>query len=338
MVAVRYPARVALARAATPLQRLSRLEVPGGPALWVKRDDLTGFGTSGNKIRKLEFLLADALAQGADTLVTCGGVQSNHCRATALLCAEQGLRCELILRGEFEEDRPEANLFIDRLCGAGVRILPSSQYLKRFDALLAELLEYLRHQGRKPYFIPTGGSNAVGVWGYVRAAEELLADMQAAGFRADAVVHATGSGGTQSGLIAGFALHGQAMPVWGVNVCDDRATFEAKIASDLADWQQRYTPPMATIQPESIHILEGYRGPAYAVPTEETLTTIRLAARSHGLLLDPVYSGKAFQGLLSECRPGGRFAGMKHVIFVHTGGFFGSFAQCDTLLGQSASL
>lgn len=330
MPAIPYPERIALAHRPTPLQRLPRLEVPGGPALWVKRDDLTGFGLSGNKVRKLEFTLAAALAAGADTVVTCGGLQSNHARSTALACAELGLGCELILRGE-DTELAEGNLFIDQLCGARVHAVPATDYRQDFAGIRDRLLARLNGEGRRPWFIPTGASDGIGVWGYVQAAEELLADMQAAGFRADAMVHATGSGGTQAGLLAGLHLRGEPIPVWGVHVCDSRAWFEQKIQADLADWRQRYG--MASVPAaDSIRILEGYMAPGYGQASAEVLATIGHAARRHGLLLDPVYSGKAFHALLAECRPGGRFADLTHVVFIHTGGFFGSLASRAALL------
>ncbi|TNF36266.1 MAG: pyridoxal-phosphate dependent enzyme, partial [Gammaproteobacteria bacterium] len=166
---------------------------------------------------------------------------------------------------------------------------------------------------------------------YVKAAEELLADCDAAGFQPNAIVHATGSGGTQAGLLAGLALLGRDIPVFGVNVCDDRAYFEHKIAADLADWRERYSPPVMPA-PESIRIIEGYMAPGYGKTTEALREVMRQAAR-RGLLLDPVYSGKAFQGLLQEAQ-NGCLAGMKHIVFVHTGGFFGALDMRAELLAE----
>jgi len=335
MARIAYPERIALARLPTPLECLGggRWDgfLPEGMTLWIKRDDLSGFGLSGNKVRKLEFVLAKALAEGADTVITCGGLQSNHARATALACAQLGLSCELILRGE-PEGIPDGNLFIDHFCGAHVHALPVREYRTAFDQHLQQLLDALRAQGKKPYFIPTGASDGVGIWGYVRASEELLADCEAAGFVPDAIVHATGSGGTQAGLLAGLALQGRDIPVFGVNVCDDRAYFEHKIAADLADWRERYSPPVMP-GPESIRIIEGYMAPGYGKTTETLRDVMRQAAR-RGLLLDPVYSGKAFQGLLQEAQ-NGCLAGMKHIVFVHTGGFFGALdMRAELLAGQ----
>lgn len=330
MARIDYPQRIALARLPTPLEPLDGWLPQGGPALWIKRDDLSGFGLSGNKVRKLEFVLAHALNQGADTVITCGGLQSNHARATALACAQSGLSCELILRGE-PQGTPDGNLFIDHFCGATVHALPVREYRAAFDPHLQQRLAALRAEGKTPYFIPTGASDGIGVWGYVNAVEELLADCKAAGFTPDAIVHATGSGGTQAGLLAGLALHGVDIPVWGVNVCDDRAYFENKIAADWADWQQRYSPPVMP-KPEAINILEGYMAPGYGKTTDALRDVMRQAA-CRGVLLDPVYSGKAFQALLAESAAG-IFSGMKHVVFIHTGGFFGTLDYRHELLAE----
>ncbi len=330
MARIQYPPRMALARVPTPLEPLPGWAPADGPALWVKRDDLSGFGLSGNKVRKLEFTLAQAVADGADTIVTCGGLQSNHARATALACAQLGLACELILRGE-PDGTPDGNLFIDHLCGARVHALPPAQYRDGFDAFRDACLQRLRNAGRKPWFIPTGASDGIGVWGYVRAAEELLADCAAAGFRPDAIVHATGSGGTQAGLLAGLALLDEAIPVWGMAVCDDRAWFERKIAADLADWQQRYRMPVLPAA-SAIRVIDRHIGPGYGRSTPAQCDTLRQAAR-RGLLLDPTYAGKAFHGLLQEIAPGGCLAGLRHIVFIHTGGFFGAFAAREALLG-----
>lgn len=333
MARIRYPQRISLARLPTPLEPLQRLTPMTGPRIWIKRDDLSGFGLSGNKVRKLEFVLAEALSQGADTIITCGGLQSNHCRATAVACAQLGLHCELLLRGETTAVA-DGNLFIDQLCGATVHAIEPQRYRAQFEVLRDALLADLRERGRKPYFIPTGASDGIGIWGYIRAAEELLADMQQAGFRADAIVHATGSGGTQAGLLAGLHLLQEPIPVWGVNVCDDRAYFERKIAHDLADWRDRYGMA-GSPDPATIRILEGYMGPGYGQVTAGLLDTLRQAACQEGLLLDPVYSGKAFQAVLGEIHGGGIFSGMGNIVFIHTGGFFGSPVYRDALLGPA---
>ena len=328
---MRAPPRVALARLPTPLQPLDRLSAElGGPRIWVKRDDLTESGACGNKIRKLEFVIAEALAQGCDTLVTCGGLQSNHCRATALLGARLGLAVELVLRGAPSPD-PDGNLFLDLLAGAAVHTFAASRYQRELPALLDACAQAVRVRGGKPYVIPTGASDGIGVWGYLQASEELAADLRAVGIHPRHVIVATGSGGTQAGLTAGLHLHAPQTLVHGVAVCDDAAWFRDKVRADLLHWKQRYGSSL-DLDALRIDTLDAYVGPGYGHADEATHQTIRRVARVEGLLLDPVYTGKAFHGMLEELGAG-RLAEADDIVFVHTGGMFGMFAQRAGLLG-----
>ncbi|MFV0277414.1 MAG: 1-aminocyclopropane-1-carboxylate deaminase/D-cysteine desulfhydrase [Parahaliea sp.] len=329
-MAVTYPRRVELARRPTPLQYLSRASAAWGGEhrLWIKRDDLSGCLLSGNKVRKLEFILAHAIDEGCDTLVTCGGVQSNHCRATALVGAQAGLAVHLILRGE----RPavaDGNYFLDLLAGASVDCYPAERYHRELPELLASVQSSCARQGRKALVIPTGGSDGLGAWGYVAAAQELGADLAAADIDVAHVVAATGSGGTQAGLTLGAALHRLPLTVWGVNVCDDEQYFVSKVGEDVADWQRRYRAmPAVEVTPR---VLDGYVGEGYARAGPEIFQLIRELARMEGIVLDPVYTGKAFYGLLRELEAG-RFSGCRDIVFVHTGGIFGLMAQRDSCL------
>jgi len=317
--------RLTLARLPTPFEALDRLSARlGGPRIWIKRDDLSGCAVSGNKIRKLEFTIAQALEEGADTLVTCGGLQSNHCRATALLGARLGLRVELVLRG-VATGVPDGNLFLDRLAGAAVHCYPAARYQRDLDELLALHADAARDAGRRPFVIPTGASDAIGVWGYVAACEELASDFARAGIAPAHVVCATGSGGTQAGLTAGLKLQGLRAEAWGMAVCDDAAWFERKVRGDLAAWRARYGTQI-DIDALAVNVLDGYIGAGYAQASPEVFGTIGLVARTEGVLLDPVYTGKAFHGMLREIRDG-RFSGEEDIVFVHTGGLFGLFAQ-----------
>lgn len=319
------PPRLRLARLPTPLEPLERLSRRlGGPRIWVKRDDLSECAASGNKIRKLEFTIAQALAEGADTLLTCGGLQSNHCRATALLGARLGLRVELVLRGE-AQDVPDGNLFLDRLAGAVVHAYPVHHYRQGLDGLLVAHMERLRSEGRRPFLIPTGASDAIGVWGYVAGAAELAADCARLGITPRQVVCATGSGGTQAGLTAGLALAGMNAEVWGIAVCDDAGWFQRKVRADLTAWRERYHPAL-DITALNVHVLDTYIGTGYAQADAAVFGTIGMLAREEGLVLDPVYTGKAFHGMLEEIRAG-RFTTTGDIVFVHTGGLFGLFAQ-----------
>jgi D-cysteine desulfhydrase len=319
------PPRLSLARLPTPLQPLDRLSLQvGGPRIWVKRDDLSDCAASGNKIRKLEYTLAQALADGCDSLITCGGLQSNHCRATALMGAKLGLRVDLLLRGEQPGDL-DGNLFLDHLAGAHVHYHAARVYQLELDVLLRRHADRLRGEGLEPFVIPTGASDEIGVWGYVNAAQELRADFEAAGIAPRHIVAATGSGGTQAGLSAGVRLHGIDAEVWGMAVCDDVAWFRNKVRKDLAAWKSRYAVDI-DLDRVGVNVLDQYIGAGYAQASNEVFATIALAARVEGLVLDPVYTGKAFHGMLEEIR-GGRFAGGDDIVFVHTGGIFGLMAQ-----------
>lgn len=320
-----YPPRLTLAQTPTPLQLLQRVSsASGGPRIWVKRDDLTGSLLSGNKVRKLEFVLAHALAQNCDAIITCGGLQSNHCRATALLCAQLGLHCTLILRGEPQLPY-DGNLLLDHLAGAEVKTLPVESYQKNLHKVLKDTTAQLRAAGKTPFVIPTGASDGIGLWGYVAACAELRDDFLRHAIQPKHIVCATGSGGTQSGLTAGVALHDIDAKVWGVAVCDDEAYFKNKVHADLCDWQQRYAPPL-DIESLLINVIDGYVGPGYAKADSAVFETIKYVARSEGLVLDPVYTGKAFHALLSEIKRG-RFDDSNDIVFVHTGGVFGVFPQ-----------
>ncbi len=329
------PPRLALARLPTPLQALDRIsaEVNGGkagPRIWVKRDDLTGSVLSGNKVRKLEFTLALALERGATTIITCGGLQSNHCRATAILCAQLGLKCHLILRGEPLGD-PDGNLLLDRLAGAHIDYYPAREYQLNLDKYLLAAKAKHDDEGDPAYIIPTGASDGVGVWGYLAACEELKSDFQQAGIAPEHILCATGSGGTQAGLTLGAQLFDLKAAVWGINVCDDEAWFLNKVRQDVREWATRYQQDF-DIESLDARVIDGYVGPGYAIAEPPVFETIAKAARLEGLILDPVYTGKAFHGLLSEIRRG-RFQGAQDILFVHTGGSFGLFPQRSQLAG-----
>jgi D-cysteine desulfhydrase len=324
-MSVSYPARVRLTQLPTPLQPLERLSAElGGPRLWIKRDDLTGSALSGNKVRKLEFSIGKALAQGCDTLITCGGVQSNHCRATAIAGARMGLRVHLCLRGQPPET-PQANLFLDYLTGATVSYYEPEVYSARRTELLAETRERYAQSGHKAFVIPAGASDEIGLWGYIAACEELKADCAHAGFVPDYVVCPVGSGGTLAGLILGNALYELGATVSSINVDEDAAYFVTKIGADLKRWRERYEQKL-DVESLPINVIEGYLGAGYGIANAAVLSTIRRVGRTEGIILDPVYTGKAFHGLLSEIERG-RFKGVRNIIFLHTGGIFGLLAQ-----------
>lgn len=322
-----YPPRLDLALTPTPLQPLQRASERwgNGHRLWVKRDDLTGCALSGNKVRKLEFIGAHARQGDYDTLITCGGLQSNHCRATALAGAQLGLDVHLVLRGE-QQDAQGGNYLLDQLAGAQIDCYPARHYIPELEAILSGWRDHYASLGRKALVIPTGGSDGIGAWGYIRACEELAADFSRVGIEDAHIVTASGSGGTQAGLTLGVALHEVAATVWGVNVCDDEAYFLAKVHEDAADWRRRY-PAVPDLQIEP-RVLDGYVGDGYGVASAEVFQLIAEMAALEGIILDPVYSGKAFYGLIQEILKG-RFDGTRDIVFMHTGGLFGVFPQAD---------
>lgn len=325
-MAIRYPRRLKLALTPTPLEFMPRLgDYFGGPEIWFKRDDLTGATLSGNKIRKLEFSLAEALAQKAKVIITAGGIQSNHCRATALCCARLGLECHLILRGA-PEGAADGNLLLDHLAGARISFYPRDVYSSRKLEIAAQLAEEYASAGKKAYWIPVGASNAVGSWGYVRAFEETVGQADRQSLRIDHIVNPIGSGGTSGGLIAGRALtHGRKPQVWGINVCDDKPTFQHDIRVILEEMNTRYNLRLTEKQ-TPVQVLDGYVGEGYAIPYDEEVNLIMEVARLEGQILDPVYTGKALYGLQQEIRKG-RFSRKERIVFIHTGGMFGLFPQ-----------
>lgn len=296
------------------LNRLLECEV------WLKRDDMTAGAESGNKIRKLEYLLGDATNQGADTIITCGGTQSNHARATALLSRQLGLRCTLILRSEDESDRAlVGNLLLSHLSGANIRYVTAAEYAQRVT-LLQSVADDLRQSGAKPYVIPEGGSNGLGALGYVDAIEEVR-KQAALGLlpeTLDSVAFACGSGGTAAGVALGIAHFGVAKRADAFAVCDDKAYFEQRVATIVAEATRR-RPDLGT--PGSLNIHDAYKGPRYGVMDAEQLDFLRRVTAETGLVFDPVYNGKALFGLSKlEDKP-------NRVLFIHTGGLPGLLAQ-----------
>ncbi|MBK8251896.1 MAG: D-cysteine desulfhydrase family protein [Polyangiaceae bacterium] len=324
--------RLILAHLPTPLVQPKRLAKHLGIDLWIKRDDSTGGAESGNKVRKLEYLLADAVQQGANVVITCGGIQSNHARATALCAAALGMRAVLFLRTK-EESRNIANepltgnVLLDRFAGAEIRLITPAQYAAR-NALMEEAAAELRDAGQRPYVIVEGGSSGLGAFGYIEAMREIRRqlDMGLGGSKPfDVIVHACGSGGTAAGTALGAALHGVAAQVRPMAVCDDAPTFEAIIGRIIAE--AREIDP-AVGEPANVVVDDRAKGPAYAVSTQEQRARMVLATRLSGLVFDPVYTGKALSGLWDLCESG-ELSG-KRVLFLHTGGLPGLLAQGST--------
>lgn len=320
----RFPHR-SLGHFPTPLEPMPRLteqlrQRGTAPNLWVKRDDCTGLATGGNKTRKLEFLVGDALSKGADTLLTQGATQSNHARQTAAAAAACGLRCDVLLETRVERDDEyewSGNVLLDELLGASIAArLPSGTDMQ---AALDEHAAKLAAAGRAPYVIPGGGSNPVGALGYVACAQELIT----APIRVDHVVHATGSAGTQAGLLAGLQGGRADIPVLGIGVRQP-ADVQRAAVHELAEQTLRHLGIDEPLPLDTVHVDDRAIGPGYGIPTDATVDAIRLVARTEGLLLDPVYSGKAMAGLLTLIAEG-TFGADDNVVFVHTGGAAGLF-------------
>ncbi|MBI3454547.1 MAG: D-cysteine desulfhydrase family protein [Candidatus Rokubacteria bacterium] len=317
----RLPDRLRLAYAPTPIEPLPRLGERLGVELYVKRDDLTGFAESGNKVRKLEFLVREALDQGADTLVTVGALQSNCARATAAVAARLGLRCVLGLRGE-RPPEADGNLLLARLFGAEAVFVPPEE-VDQPDALFARLATEVRRRGGRPYLIPESGSNELGVLGYAAVVEELVAQIAAGAPEPDALVIAAWSGGSLAGLYLGKAFFGLRAEIWGVPIAFEAEAIRDYVWTTVRKAASRFGFDVS-LPREAIRLIDGYQGLGRAMTRREELVMVRQAAREAGLLLDPVYTAKAFLALADVARRDpGRLG--RRVLFLHTGGGFGVF-------------
>lgn len=320
------PPRLPLALAPTPILKLDRLSRRLGVELFVKRDDLTGLLESGNKIRKLEFLVGDALEQRADTLITCGTLQSNCCRAVAAVAARLGLNAALAVKGS----RPAAydgNLLLDRLLGANVRYLSDAEW-ERVDDVMEEMATELRAQGHRPYVIPESGSNEVGALGYLECAVELAEQIGHGAPRFDTVAISVYSGGSQGGLLMGKQLAGLPSEIVGIPIAWPAARVREHVQHTMAKAIRRFG--FAIEVPKSIHLLDGHQGVGRAAVGDGELGTIVRLAREEGVILDPVYTAKAFTGLLMTLEKDPKALGQR-ICFIHTGGIFSLFPFRDSL-------
>jgi len=323
--------RVELAHLPTPLEPMPRLsEHLGGPRLWVKRDDCTGLALGGNKTRKLEFSMAEALAQGADTVITVGAVQSNHVRQTAAAACKLGFRCEVLLEHRVTDPSDayanSGNILLDRIFGANLREYPGGT---DFDTAMAEVAAEIEASGGKPYLIPGGASNRVGALGYVNCALELLEQADQQGIVVDHLVTATGSAGTQAGLIVGLKAARPDVPLLGIGVNVPKEVQEDRVynlACETAD----YIGKPGIVAREDVVANCDYVGAGYGIPTASMNEAVLMLARLEGLLFDPVYSGKALAGMIDLVRKG-EFARGDNIVFLHTGGAAALFAYADQL-------
>ena len=304
----------------TPIEKLSRLsDALGGPTIYMKRDDLLGLAGGGNKTRKLEFLVADAIIQGADTLITCGAVQSNHCRLTLAAAVKEGMKCRLVLEervaGSYNPDAGGNNFLFKLLGVEKIKVVPGGSDMM---AEMLKIADELAAEGRKAYVIPGGGSNSIGATGYVACAEEILGQMFERGLKINRIVCASGSTGTHAGLVTGFYGCNSNIPVIGINVSRTK-DIQEELVYDLVKETAAHLEISAPIPRDAILCFDEYVGPGYSLPTPQMAEAVKMLARLEGILMDPVYTGKAMAGLIDLVRKG-YFKKEENLLFVHTGG------------------
>lgn len=318
----------------TPIEPLPNLTKKlRGPQIFIKRDDLLGLAAGGNKTRKLEYLVADALAQGADTLITVGAVQSNHCRLTLAAAVKEGLKCQLVLEERVPDSYSEGasgNNFLYRLMGVErVKVIKSGDDIQ---GAMQELADDLKAQGRTPYIIPGGGSNKIGCLGYTGCAEEILAQTNQMQLRLDHIVCSSGSGGTHSGLAVGLSGNNANIPLTGISVRGEKSALQEKYCG-LANETAEMLGIQGGIPCETFTVYDDYVGDGYSLPTDGMIEAIQLFAREEGILLDPVYTGKTAAGMIDLIRKG-KFEANDNILFVHTGGAPALYAYQETVLKQ----
>ncbi len=311
----------------TKIERLEKLSTMLKEHIYIKRDDQTGAEVSGNKIRKLEYSIQEALNNDCDTLITCGGIQSNHARATAAAGIKLGLKSVLVLRSD---DKPEmeGNYLIDKILGADVRIISSDDYRERRQEIMEEIQKELALKGRKGYIIPEGASNGVGTFGYLKCFHEILEQEREYGITFDTIVTAVGSGGTYAGLYLGNKITNSGKKIVGVNVCDTAEYFKDRVCSILGEVKEYIPNINFEVKKEDMYIIDGYVGDGYALSRPEELEFICDFAEAEGIILDPVYTGKAMRGLYTELKKG-TLKDSENILFIHTGGLFGLFSKRD---------
>jgi D-cysteine desulfhydrase len=330
----RFPRR-RYTEGATPIEFLPRFtQAVGGPNIYLKRDDLLGLAAGGNKTRKLEFLVAEALDQGADTLITCGAVQSNHCRLTLAAAVKEGLRCRLVLEervpGSYDP-AASGNNFLYRLLGVEkIAVVPAGSDM---GAAMSRVVEELAREGRKGYVIPGGGSNPVGATGYVACAQEIQSQLFEKGLNIDRLVVPSGSTGTHAGLVVGFCGTNMDIPIVGIDVSRDKAEQEA-LVWDLVQRTGAHVGVRSGIPREAVVCFGDYWRPKYSVPNKKMVEAVNLMAKTEAILLDPVYTGKAMAGLIDLSRKG-YFRKGENVLFIHTGGSPALYAYMRPLLGEA---
>jgi len=309
--------RIKLGHFPTPIEHLKNIsQFLDGPNIFIKRDDCTGLATGGNKTRKLEFLMPDAINKKAELVITIGAVQSNHARQTAAACTLMGLKCLIILEQRLKNP-PDAymnsgNIFLDKLFGAEIKICPRSENVEEYTL---KVLEDLKSKGTNVYFIPGGGSNSIGALGYVECLNEIMKENNKYNF--SHIIHATGSAGTQAGLLAGKKYFNCNIPVIGICIRYDKATQINRVYTEAKKTCEKLQ--CSILDKSEVIVYDEYIGPGYGEPSDDMIEATKLLAKKEGILLDPVYSGKGFAGLMGLIK-NKKFTKSDNVLFIHTGG------------------
>lgn len=326
---IKEPERFLLANLPTRIEKMS--DSYNGVNLYLKRDDQTGFELSGNKIRKLEYALKDAVEKGCDAVITCGGIQTNHGRATVIAATKLGLKPYLVLKSD-ETDVFNGNYFLDALYGAKIIKVTEDDDKNDLYEVMEDLREQLLDEGIKAYVIPVGASNGIGNLGYMKAVEEITRQEETMGIKFDAIVAAMGSGSTHAGLYLGTKVFEKDCQVIGINISDSKVDAQDYVYN-LALESKEYFDVETYVKKEEITIIDDYVGRGYALSTDDEIKCIKAFARREGVLLDTVYTGKAMYGLLKEIE-NGRFNKGANILFIHTGGAFGNFSKVDVFFNE----
>ena len=326
--------RIKLGHFPTPIEHLKNIsEHLGGPQIYIKRDDCTGLATGGNKVRKLEFLMADAVNQKAELVVTIGAVQSNHARQTAAAATLLGIKCLIILEHRIDSPPEEylnsGNVFLDRVFEAQIEHCPKDRDVKEYAA---ERVEEIKKEGTNVYFIPGGGSNKIGALGYVECINEIIHDPQ--GIQFDHIIHGTGSSGTQAGLLAGRKYYNYNVPITGISVRFKKDIQEEKVFTEAKSTCEFLGCDV--LDRSEVVAFDDYVGPGYGLPTDEMIKATKLLAKKEAILLDPVYSGKGFAGFMDLISKD-YFKKTDKVLFIHTGGAVSLFAYEWAFKGKLVS-
>jgi len=318
------PEHLALANLPTKIEKLERLTaILGGPNIYIKRDDQTGTEYSGNKIRKLEFSVKEALDRKCNVLITCGGIQSNHCRATAAIAAKLGLKSCLVLRYGDEKPPVDGNYFLDRVLGADIKIISPDDYKNKRQEIMESIKKEYDSNGYNAYIIPEGASNGIGTFGYFNCMKEIKEQEKELGIEFDTIVLTIGSGGTYAGMVLANKIFNTNKRIVGVNICDNEEIFRNRV-KQLIEESKEYLKEDVKITDKEINIIDGYVGRGYALSRKEEIEFIYDFGKLEGIVLDPVYTGKCMYGLIEEIKKG-KFNDSKNILFIHTGGLFGLF-------------